>query len=128
MEPVLKTGSIVVVKPAPDYRTGDIITFASYGGTKIPTTHRIQEIQGQGDQAVYITKGDADNAADRETVKRSDIVGKVLFDVPFAGYAVGAAKKPLGFALIVIVPAAIVIFDEATKIYAELKKKKPNIA
>jgi hypothetical protein len=44
--------------------------------------------------------------------------------VPFAGYAVDFARKPLGFALIIIIPAAVIIFDEIMKIYAEIKKKK----
>jgi len=34
------------------------------------------------------------------------------------------AKKPAGFALIIIVPAAIIIGDEIKKIFKELKKQK----
>jgi len=58
------------------------------------------------------------------TVSKSEIIGKVLFSVPYLGYAVDFAKKPLGFALIILVPAAIIIGDEIKKIFGEVKKKK----
>ena len=124
MTPAIKIGSIVVVKPAEDYKIGDIITFGSYTRTKAPTTHRIYEIKVQGGEPSYITKGDANNAPDQREITKRDILGKVLFSVPYFGYVVDFSKKPLGFALIIIVPAAIIIFDEAKKIYREIKKKK----
>jgi len=124
MEPAIHTGSVVVVKPVTDYKIGDVITFGPYTKTKAPTSHRIYDIKVVDGSPVYITKGDANNAPDAREIKKSDIVGKVLFSVPYMGYAVEFAKKPLGFALIIIVPAAIIIGDEIKKIYVELKKKK----
>lgn len=124
MAPAIKMGSIVVVKPADDYKIGDVITFGPYSRTKAPTTHRIYEMKVVGGEPVYITKGDANNAPDQREISKKDIVGKVLFSVPYIGYAVDFAKKPLGFALIIIVPAAIIIYDEIRKIYTEIKKKK----
>jgi signal peptidase len=124
MEPKIKTGSMVVVKPAQDFKIGDVITFGPYSKTKAPTTHRIYDMKVVGGEAVYITKGDANNAPDTREIKKADIVGKVLFSVPYLGYAVDFAKKPIGFALLIIVPAALIIVDEIKKIYAEIKKKK----
>jgi len=124
MAPEIKMGSVVVVKPVSDYKIGDVITFGPYNKTKAPTTHRIYDIKVVDSESVYITKGDVNNAPDSREIKKSDIVGKVLFSVPFMGYAVEFAKKPLGFALIIIVPAAIIIFDEIKKIIDEVRKKK----
>ena len=124
MEPAIKTGSVVIVKPASDYKIGDVITFGPYSRTKAPTTHRIYDMKIEGGNPVYITKGDVNNAPDAREIQKKDVVGKVLFDVPFVGYAVDFAKKPLGFALIIIVPAVIIIGDEIKKIYGEIKKKK----
>jgi len=124
MQPAIKMGSVVIVKPASDYQIGDVITFGPYSKTKVPTTHRIYDIKVEGGQPVYITKGDVNNAPDSREIKKSDIVGKVLFSVPYMGYAVDFAKKPMGFALIIIVPAAIIIGDEIKKIIQEIKKKK----
>ena len=124
MMPEIKMGSVVMVKPADDYRIGDVITFGDIG--KDPTTHRIYDIKVVGGEIRYITKGDANNAPDQGEISEKEVIGKVLFSIPFLGYAVDFAQKPLGFALIIIVPAAIIIFDEVRKIYGEVKKKKTS--
>ncbi len=124
MEPTIKMGSIVVVKPQKNYKIGDIITFTSYNKKKAPITHRIYDMEVVGGYPVYITKGDANNAPDTRKITKKDIVGKVIFSIPYVGYAVDFARKPIGFIFIVIVPAAIIIFDETKKIYEEIKKKK----
>ena len=124
MTPAIKMGSVVVAKPAENYQIGDVITFGPYTRTQAPTTHRIYDIKVTDGNPVYITKGDANNAPDQREITKRDIVGKVLFSIPYLGYAVDFAKKPLGFALIIIVPAALIIFDEIKNIYNEIKKKK----
>ena len=124
MSPKIQQGSVVIVKPEADYKIGEVITFGFYSKTKSPTTHRIFDIKVVNGQPVYITKGDANNAPDQNEVAKKDILGKVLFDVPYLGYAVDFAKKPLGFSLIIIVPAVVIIGDEIKKIIDEVKKKK----
>lgn len=124
MAPAIKMGSLVIVKPANDYKIGDVITFGPYSRTKAPTTHRIYDIKVVNGEPRYITKGDANNAPDTREIAKRDILGKVLFSIPYLGFAVAFAKKPLGFVLIVIVPAVIIIVDEIKNIYKEIKKKK----
>jgi len=126
MEPTIKTGAVVVVKPEADYKIGDIITFGLNTKTQTPITHRIHDIKVVGGNAVYITKGDANNAPDVKEIQKSDIIGKVLFSIPYLGYLVNFIKRPIGFMLIIIVPAGIVIYDEIRKIYAEVKKRKKS--
>lgn len=127
MEPTIKTGSVVAVKPEQDYKIGDVITFSHGVKTEPPTTHRIYDIKVEGGQPVYITKGDANKSPDIDGTAKKDIEGKVLFSVPYLGYLVNFIKKPIGFILIIILPAGIVIFDEIRKIYAEVKTKKEKI-
>jgi len=124
MAPAIKMGSVVIVKPASDYKIGDVITFGPYSKTKAPTSHRIYDIKVVDGQPVYITKGDVNNAPDARELQKRDIVGKVLFSVPFVGYAVDFAKKPIGFVLIIGIPAVIIISDEVKKIIREVKKTK----
>jgi signal peptidase len=126
MEPAIKTGGVVVVKSVSDYKVGDVITFGPYSKTKAPTTHRIYEMKAVGGEPVYITKGDANNAPDTREISKKDVVGKVLLDVPYVGYAVAAAKTPIGFMLIIIIPAAIIVYDEIRKIWGEIGKMKKN--
>lgn len=128
MEPAIKMGSLVLVKPADDYKIGDVITFGAYTKTKAPTTHRVFDIKVDAGVPRYITKGDANEEPDQREVSETEVIGKVLFSVPYLGYAVDAAKKPFGFMLIIIVPATIIIYDEVKNIWEEIKKaraKKP---
>ena len=126
MEPAIKTGSVVMTKPASQYNVGDIITFGPYSKTKPPTTHRIAEVKTTNGLTSYITKGDANNSVDAREVLQKDIVGKVIVDVPYFGYVVAFARKPIGFLLILIVPALAIIFDEVKKIITEAKKLKKS--
>jgi signal peptidase I len=122
MEPKIHTGSVVAVKPAKEYKVGDVITFGENTKTKTPTTHRIFEIKDDNGTKTYTTKGDANNAPDQKPVAQGEILGKVLFSVPYVGYAVNAAQKPVGFLLIVIIPAVIIIYEEIQNIRKEFVK------
>jgi len=130
MAPAIKTGSIVVVKPEDNYKIGDVITFGKTTKLKEPITHRIYDIKIISGQPIYITKGDANNAPDQKEISKKDIVGKVLFHIPYLGYAVSFAKKPIGFILIIIIPAAAIVYDEVKNIWKEIiriKKEKKKI-
>jgi signal peptidase len=124
MEPKIHTGSIVAVKPATEYKVGDVITFGKISKTETPTTHRIFDIKLQEGKPIYITKGDANNTPDMKEVLGSEVVGKVVFSVPYVGFAVDFAKKPFGFMLIIVIPAVIIIYDEIRKIKNEVLKMK----
>lgn len=123
MEPDIPVGSLVVVNPAQKYAVGDIITF-SFNQETTPTTHRIHEINEVDGKKLYITKGDANNIADLRDVFEENIIGKVFFIIPYAGYVVDFARKPIGFGVLVFVPAGIIIFDQVQKIIQEIKKNK----
>ena len=127
MEPAIKTGSIIAVKPVAEYKVGDVITFGPALKGKVPTTHRIIALRIQAGKLVYMTKGDANEEGDTREVLARDIHGKVFLDVPFAGYALAAAKKPIGFAILIIIPSLIILFDEGKKVFVEIKKmRKPK--
>jgi signal peptidase len=124
MEPAIHTGSVVVVAPTTDYKIGEVITFGEIGKDKIPVTHRIKDIKIIDSKSVYITKGDANNAEDGSEIPQSEIKGRVLFAIPFLGYALNFVKQPIGFALVIIVPAILIIWEEMKKIIGEIKKNK----
>jgi signal peptidase len=123
MEPKIHTGSVVFVNPEKDYKIGDIITFGPYSKTKPPTTHRIFDIKVVSGEPVYITRGDANESPDTREIAKKDVVGKVLFSVPYFGYVISFIKKPFGFVLLIIVPAILILFDEIRKIINEVKQK-----
>jgi len=124
MEPTIKTGSIVIVKPAPSYDVGDVITFGPTPRGKISTTHRIVAENIKNGLETYTTKGDSNDSVDLKGVLQKDVLGKVYLSVPFVGYALTAVKEPIGFLILIIVPALLILFDEGKKIFLELKKMK----
>ncbi len=129
MEPTILTGSIVVVKPAASYAKNDIITFGEDTKQQIPTTHRIIDIQGDFSTLTYITKGDANEEADGTPITQRDIIGKVVFWVPYMGYVLDFARQPIGFTLMIGIPAGIIILDELIRIFNEVRgMRKPVVA
>ena len=121
MEPAIKTGSIVVVKPQKTYAAGNIITFGKDTVDEVPITHRILESRAINGKIFYTVKGDANNAPDPREVSHEEVIGKVIFDVPYLGFVIDFARTPIGFVLIIGVPAAVVVFDELATIYKESK-------
>ena len=124
MEPAIKIGAVVIVKPAGTYSIGDVITFGPVTKTKAPTSHRILDMEVVEGQISYITKGDANEDPDGRRVAEKDVLGKVLFSLPYMGYVIDFARKPLGFLLIIGIPAAVIMGDEIRKIIVEIKKMR----
>src|SRR3989344_1742628 len=59
MEPDIKTGSVVIIKPSSVYKVGDVVTFGKDTKKDIPTTHRIVSSRAQDGVIMFTTKGDA---------------------------------------------------------------------
>jgi len=121
MEPYIKTGGIVVIKPSTTYEVNDVITFGADTKTQIPTTHRIVAKEVIGGSQVFTTKGDANDTEDSETTEFDEIRGKVILTIPYLGYVLDFAKQPIGFGLLVGIPALLIIFEEIFKIISEIK-------
>jgi signal peptidase I len=124
MEPAIRTGSVVVIKPEAQYKIGDVVTFGKDTITQVPTTHRIVSSRAVEGVLLFTTKGDANNAPDVTEIRQSDIHGKVLFSVPYFGYLVNFVRKPAGIIIIIVIPALFIIYDEAKKIAREVKKMR----
>jgi len=123
MQPAVKLGSLVIVKPTNDYEIQDIITFYKRGNKTETITHRIVDIEVVQGKPYYITKGDANENPDAREITEAEIVGKTILSIPLLGYVVDFIKRPIGFILLVIIPACLIIFEEACKIFKEVKKK-----
>ena len=125
MEPAIHVGSVVFVqKVNPEtLRKGDVITFASADDPTISITHRLAEIENSGGNTVFKTKGDANSIEDSTEISSSQIKGKVLFSLPFLGYLSVWIKQPLGFGLLVILPAILIIISEIFSIKKSIEKE-----
>src|SRR6056297_3375596 len=125
MEPAVSTGALVVVREQAQYSVDDVITFTT-SGSDIPTTHRIMSDGLQQGELVYYTKGDANNNQDLEPVTLAQILGRVLISIPYLGYILDFARQPLGFVLLIGVPALMIFVEEAGSIVREFRNRKPE--
>jgi len=118
MSPAINTGDIILIsKTNPEeIKEGDIITFRE---EKTFTTHRVIEIVNNS----FKTKGDANEDPDAKIIKAEQIVGKVIFVIPFLGYLGYFVRTPLGFLIFILIPGILIIYSEIKKIRAETKIK-----
>ncbi len=116
MSPALKTGDVVIIKPVSLYKVNDIITFNSQQNFTV--THRIAQVNNDS----FITKGDANPVADQNTLRNSDILGKVFFTIPKIGYFIMFVKSLPGLIILIIIPSTLIIYQEFLEIKKNLKK------
>lgn len=83
MEPNIEIGDIVVGKAEENLDIGDVI---SYRKGQSVITHRITQInKKENGEIEYRTQGDNNNVEDEESIKPSNIEGKVIKIVPKLG-------------------------------------------
>ncbi len=81
METEIPEGSVVFVHKATEYKEGDVITAKLFSGNTF--THRIVSIDSEN--SLVYTKGDSNPTQDPLPTAISDIIGKVVFSVPYLG-------------------------------------------
>lgn len=117
MEPTVPVGSLVVAEKQTSYGVGDIVTFKQEESF---VTHRITAAY----DGKFWTKGDANTSPDGSPVPYSAVVGKLRWTLPYAGYIVTFAKTPLGFSLLIVFPALLIVIQEILAIGRELEKEQ----
>lgn len=115
MVPVMLPGDMIIEKSVDpnELQVGDVLIFRDPGGRPDTLiTHRIIAIDEE-EERTFHTKGDANNAEDMSVVKASDVVGKLTFVIPYAGYLPDTVKHNKNiFLFTVILPAGLLIFEE----------------
>ena len=95
MSPTIGTGALAIAQrvDASTLEVGQVVSVPTQAGERV--THRIQAVQHQDGSAVLQLKGDANETPDAApyVVTHAD---KVVFSVPWLGYAVGWAAGPTG--------------------------------
>ncbi|MBI1863876.1 signal peptidase I [Candidatus Woesebacteria bacterium] len=123
MEPEIKTGSISLVASQKYYKVGDVVSYAQNGDFKNPVTHRIVSFSyptGHLNDPHFTVKGDANKTNDPADITQNNIIGKVIFSLPYAGYAANFSKEPKGFLILVVIPATIIVYEELKVIKREI--------
>ena len=109
MEPSIPVGALVFVREvsADKIEVGDVITSFSSDGQAL-VTHRVRRIITDGDEYMYITRGDANNTDD-EPKSFNRVIGRVEYTVPGVNYLITSINniRLLG---IIIIAGGVIIF------------------
>ena len=122
MEPEISPGDVVIVGGA-DPATiaeGDVITFTR-PGSETPVTHRVVGVDS-GESIAFETRGDANDAADAAAVPAANVIGVVVLTIPAIGYVIQATNTPIGFALLVAVPLALLVISELWSLFVAARR------
>ncbi|WP_188454452.1 signal peptidase I SipW [Virgibacillus oceani] len=127
MEPGIKTGSIIAVKPGGDmtrFEKDDVITFMAEDEKLI--THRIVEVVESGDNTLYRTKGDNNNAPDMDPVLSENVLAEYSgFTIPYVGYFVNFSQSKNG-AFLLLIPGLILLCYSGFVIWRALSELDIN--
>lgn len=118
----IEVGDLILTKSVDPQtlKVGDVITYMEEGTTAV--THRIIGINEDGS---FKTKGDANNAEDREPVLHENIVGKFVFRIPKLGDIAMFAQTPFGMMVFIGIPLlAYILLDIAARSKQNKRKKK----
>lgn len=124
MEPTIKTGSVAFTKEIDPQtiKPGDIIAFTSPSNSQDTILHRVSSISST-DPLLFKTKGDNNNDIDAWDVQDVGVKGVYLFAIPYLGLIAAALKQPLGFSLIIGIPALIFIVSQIFNIKKAMEEE-----
>jgi len=114
MEPAMKAGALAVMLPVDveDVKVGDIIAFDPPWDPDVIVSHRVIGVR-YDEQISFDTKGDATEDSDPYYVPARNVHGRVVFSIPYLGYAasyaVGYVRTWLGFVTLVCIPVLILV-------------------
>ena len=94
MEPTIDSGDLVLTRPQPSYRVGDVVVFRIPDGQAGEGNRVIHRITG-GTAAGYRTAGDNRDGVDLWTPAASDVVGAHRLTVPAGGSLLLHLRSPL---------------------------------
>lgn len=124
MQPTINVNDIVIVKDSNDYHIEDIITFIIDNET---ITHRIINIEtDENGEYVYTTKGDNNDVADENKIKKNQIEGKYIFKIPKIGKIFNILKNKFIFETIIIV-LLIILYIERKKTNKKMERKVKRV-
>lgn len=126
MEPNIKTGSIIAVRPidATDKcDIGDVVMYQSLDDPNILITHRITSVEDTGNGVQYITKGDNNDAEDPNPVPSTKVVATYAnFTIPGLGYMFNFIKSKNGVIFLMIIPGILLIISQFISIWRVITK------
>ena len=120
MEPNINVYDVVVTRKV-DPKTineGDVITFISSSslGEGLTITHRVKSKIITENDVKFRTQGDNNKVADSALVQSNNVLGKVIFKIPYLGHLQFLLQSKGGWIFILLIPAMIVVLYDVIKV------------
>jgi signal peptidase I len=107
MSPAIPTGSVVFYHRVQANRVGvgQVIVFSEPGQPDRQVTHRVYQVKNGPTGRYFVTKGDANGAADDWRVPAVGAGWVAGFHIPVLGYVLAYLQSPLARLLLLLIPA-----------------------
>ena len=104
MEPAIPIGAAVVVAaiPAAELAVGEVVSLRTGTNLKSIFTHRVTRIVQREDGLWLETKGDANTAVDPSLTSVANVIGRVDWSMPYAGYLLALLSVPSGVLFVIL--------------------------
>ncbi|WP_170175318.1 signal peptidase I [Georgenia muralis] len=102
MAPTMPPGSLAVVRPvdATQARVGDVLSYQPESDDPTPVTHRVIAVTKGAEGDVSLTlQGDANRTPDDRPVRPEQVMGTVVYAVPYFGWVANRLNVGLGATL-----------------------------
>jgi signal peptidase len=116
MEPAIPVGSLVYVRSEePEtIEEGDVIAFYGAGAESAITTHRV--VANHVVSGEFVTKGDANDSNDINPIPYANLIGKVIYTVPYLGTVAELLVEDTGK----MIAAGVILFAVILHLIASL--------
>ena len=120
MEPNINVYDVVITRKvnANEIKEGDVITFISSStlGEGLTITHRVKSVIKTDGDVKFRTQGDNNPIPDSSLVTSNNLLGKVVFTIPFLGYIQFLLQSKTGWLFCLLIPAIIVVIYDVVKV------------
>ena len=126
MEPEIKKGDVIIIKKVDEeqLRVNDIITFKT---DEEVITHRIVQINDDGMEKTYVTKGDNNNVEDPEVLTYEEIEGKQIIKIPGLGKIIAGIKNGIVIILVILIGLIMYLNRIEMREKSEARREKKRI-
>jgi len=110
MGSALRNGSLAVTRQIDpeSINVGDVVAIKK-SSHALPVLHRIVDIETTDGARRFVTQGDANKEPDPEPASLQGSGDRVVFSIPHLGYVVHFAHGTVGRALLLLVPATLLV-------------------
>lgn len=125
MEPAYPVGSLIYIRqiPSEDINVGDAITFVMNEDLLV-ATHRVVEVDSQA--MSFRTKGDANDIVDGAPVHFNNVLGKVVFSIPYLGYVANYVSSSQGRYIAIVIVLFLLLLLVLPGLFTADKKANRN--